>query len=381
MYRLSSEKRIEVIMSITRRRFMGWLGAAAAGTAMGKTASAASNKHFTGYADSVGVLFDNTRCIGCRKCEEGCNTVNELPDPDQPFDNLSVLDTRRRTTARAYTIVNRYDTLSNVNVTGPLYRKDQCNHCLEPACASACFVRAFTKTRQGAVIYDASVCVGCRYCMIACPFEIPTYEYDKALEPRIMKCTLCHPRIVKGLLPGCVQACPTEALTFGKRENLLKDARERISNFPDRYVDHIYGENEMGGTSWLYLSAVPFKEVGMREDLGITAAPKLTTGALSAVPIVVGLWPVLLTGIYAMSRRKEKIANQEKTLAVAAAVEQANAAAQARLADQMARVQKLKEKEIEQAVSKALAEAAKPEKKVTDTSSAKAEKKPSEEDS
>jgi formate dehydrogenase iron-sulfur subunit len=368
-------------MSITRRKFMGWLGAAAAGTTLGKTAEAASNKNFPGYADSVGVLFDNTRCIGCRKCEEGCNKVNELPAPDRPFDDLSVLNTRRRTTAKAYTIVNRYDSVGPARAEEPLYRKVQCNHCLEPACASVCFVRAFTKTREGAVVYNASVCVGCRYCMIACPFEIPAYEYDKALEPRIMKCTLCYPRIVKGLLPGCVQACPTEALTFGKRADLLKDARERILKFPGRYVNHIYGENEMGGTSWMYLSAVPFKEVGMREDLGVTPAPRLTSGALSAVPIVVGLWPVLLTGIYAMSRRKEKIANQETTRAVAAAVEQAHAAAQARLAEEMAKVQKLKEKEIENAVSKALAEAARPKQKVSDTPSEKAEQKPSKEDS
>jgi len=370
-------------MSITRRKFLGWLGTAAAGTTLAKTAHATSNKHFTGYPNSMGVLFDNTRCIGCRKCEEECNTVNELPAPDQPFDDLSVLDTKRRTTSKTYTIVNRYDTLSNVNLKGPLYRKVQCNHCLEPACASACFVRAFTKTPKGAVIYDASVCVGCRYCMIACPFEIPTYEYEKALEPRVMKCTLCYPRIIKGLLPGCVQACPTEALTYGKRTNLLKVARERISKFPDRYVDHIYGENEMGGTSWLHLSAVPFKEVGMREDLGITPAPQLTSGALSGVPIVVGLWPVLLTGIYAMSKRKEKIANQETKQAVAAAVEQTNAEAGAKYAKEMEQVQKLKQKEIENAVSKALEEAAKSEKEeeVSDTQSEEADKKPIEEDS
>ncbi len=122
----------------------------------------------------------------------------------------------------------------------------------------------------------ASVCVGCRYCMIACPFEIPTYEYDNAFWPRVMKCTLCYPRIVKGQLPGCVESCPVEALTFGKRDQLLKIARERIRQYPDRYVDHIYGENEMGGTSWLHLSAVPFGDVGMREDLGTTPAPALT---------------------------------------------------------------------------------------------------------
>jgi Fe-S-cluster-containing dehydrogenase component len=367
-------------MSITRRKFLGWLGAAGFGTAMGTAAQAASNKHFIGYPQSNGVLFDNTRCIGCRKCEEGCNKVNELPAPDRPFSDLSVLDAKRRTTAKAYTIVNRYDKLSGDR--GTLYRKDQCNHCLEPACASACFVRAFSKTETGAVIYDASVCVGCRYCMIACPFEIPTYEYNNAFSPRIMKCTLCYPRISKGLLPGCVEACPTEALTYGKREDLLRIARERIRKFPDRYVDHVYGENEMGGSSWLYLSAVPFKELAMREDLGTTPAPKLTAGALSGVPIVVGLWPVLLTGIYAINKRKEKIEEDEKTLAVATALKNARDEAEAKLAEAMEKADKEKAVSIEKAVKKALEEAAsESQEEATDTQAKEADKKSSEEES
>jgi len=266
-----------------------------------------------------------------------------------------VLDTKRRTTAKAYTVVNRYDETGSGR--GPLYSKIQCNHCLEPACASVCFVSAFKKTDTGAVTYDESVCVGCRYCMIACPFEIPAYEYDSAFSPRVMKCTMCHPRISKGLLPGCVEACPTEALTYGKREDLLRIGRERIRKFPDRYVNHIYGENEMGGTSWLYLSHVPFKEIGMREDLGVTPAPALTSGALSAVPIVVGLWPVLLGGVYAINKRKEKIEKQEKAQAVAAAVEAAEAEAKAKMKEAMEYQEKQKEKAIEKAVSQALEEA------------------------
>ena len=190
-------------MSISRRKFLGWLGVAGVSTALGKTANAASNKHFSGYPDSGGVLFDNVLCIGCRDCEYGCNLVNSLPQPDKPFDDLSVLDNKRRTSPKAYTVVNRYDGINNSK--GPVYRKIQCNHCLEPACASACFVKAYTKTETGAVTYDSSVCVGCRYCMIACPFEIPTFEYDKALTPRIMKCTMCYPRRLEGKLPGCVQ--------------------------------------------------------------------------------------------------------------------------------------------------------------------------------
>ncbi len=341
-------------MSISRRKFLGWMGAAGLSTALGSKAKAASTKHFEGYPDSQGVLFDSNLCIGCRRCEEECNKVNELPSPDRPFNDLSILDETRRTTAKTYTVVNRYKTPK-----GPLYRKSQCNHCLEPACASACFVSAFKKTKEGPVVYDASVCVGCRYCMIACPFEIPTYEYDKVLEPRIMKCTMCYPRVIKGQLPGCVEACPTESLVFGKRKDLIWVARERIRRYPDRYIDHIYGEQEMGGTSWLYLSGAPFKDIGMREDLGVIPAPELTSGALSAVPIVVGLWPVLLTGIYAIKKRGNKIAAMEKDATVTAVLNKANEEAKLKLSEALNNAAKDKELSIQKAVKAALEETAK----------------------
>ena len=343
-------------MSISRRKFLGWMGAAAGlSTAFGSPVHAAANKHFRGYPDSLGILFDSMLCIGCRKCEAGCNKVNGLPPPDQPFDDLTVLSKKRRTDTKTFTVVNRYDPPQGIKA--PLFRKIQCNHCLEPACASVCFVKAFTKTKQGSVVYDASVCVGCRYCMIACPFEIPTYEYDKALTPRIRKCTMCHPRVVEGKLPGCVEICPNEALSFGKRKDLIKIARERIRKYPDRYVDHIYGEHEMGGTSWLYLSGVPFKELGMREDLGVTPAPELTAGALSVVPMVAGLWPVLLTGLYAVSKRKEKIAKIEQQQAIASTLEKANAEAEAKLSKALANARKEKDAAIKKEIKKALEEA------------------------
>jgi len=348
-------------MSISRRKFLGWLGAAGMGTAMGSSADAASNKHFTGYPGSMGVLHDINRCVGCRSCEAACNKVNELQSPDRAFTDLSVLDKKRRTTSDAYTVVNRYDPATGTGreKEEPVFRKIQCNHCLEPACASACFVRAFTKTKEGAVTYDASVCVGCRYCMIACPFNIPAYEYDEAFTPRVMKCTMCHPRIMKGQIPGCVESCPKEALTFGKRDDLIKIANERIQKYPDSYVDHIYGEHEMGGTNWLYISDVPFERAGMREDLGITPAPQLTSGALAGVPIVVGLWPVLLTGIYAMSKRKEKIAQEEEAQAVAQAVAGTEAEAKKKLSAALAKAEKDKETAVKKEVKKALEEAAK----------------------
>ncbi len=343
-------------MSISRRKFFSWIGAAGSAVFISSKAHGAK-KHFEGYPESYGVLHDSTRCIGCRKCEEGCNIVNKLPEPEKPFEDLSVLETKRRTSTKAFTVVNKYT--GTKNKSAPVFRKSQCNHCLEPACASVCFVKAFKKTEQGPVTYDPSVCVGCRYCMIACPFEIPTYEYDEPLTPRVRKCTMCYDRIIENKLPGCVESCPKEALTFGKRDELIKTARKRISRYPERYEDHIYGEHEMGGTSWLYLSGIPFKETGMREDLGVTPAPELTAGALGAVPIVVSLWPVLLTGIYAINKRKEKISKQEKDDAVSSAVEAANSEAEEKLKAALLKADKDREAAIKREVKKAIDEAEK----------------------
>ena len=337
-------------MSLSRRKFIGWLGAAGVTAAVGRKASAATTNHFEGYPGSLAVLHDTTLCIGCRRCEGACNAVNDLPAPEVPFTDLSVLKNQRRTTSKTYTVVNQ----KPGNGSGPVFVKKQCNHCLEPACASVCFVKAFTKTKEGAVVYDASVCVGCRYCMVACPFEIPTYEYDNAFSPRVMKCTMCHPRVMEGKLPGCVESCPTEALVFGRRDDLINVARQRIVRRPEKYVDHIYGEREMGGTAWLYLSGVPFETIGMRMDLGVTPAPELTAGALGAVPMVVGLWPVLLTGIYAMSKRKEKIAAEEQARAVAGALAEADEQAAAKLDATIEKAKQEKRVAVEKAVKEAL---------------------------
>ncbi|WP_027178264.1 sulfate respiration complex iron-sulfur protein HmcB [Maridesulfovibrio bastinii] len=335
-----------------RRTFLGMLGAACVGATTPGKAGAAGHE-FKGYPGSKGVLFDETRCIGCRKCEAACNKVNDLPAPEKKFDDLSVLDTKRRTDSKTFTVVNKYE----IEGKGSVFRKNQCNHCLEPACASACFVKALTKSPSGAVVYDASVCVGCRYCMVACPFEIPTYEYDEPLTPRVRKCTMCAPRLAEGKLPGCVEACPKEALTFGTRDELIKIARQRIERYPDRYLDHIYGEHEMGGTSWMYISGDPFSKTGLREDLGTKSAPELTAGPLAAVPMVAGLWPVLLGGIYAVSKRKDKVADEERKDAVDNAIAKASAEAEQTLSEALSKADVANKRKIEVEVKKAVEEA------------------------
>ncbi len=351
-------------MAISRRKFLGSIGAAIGASTSGALSKAygASNKHFKGYPDSFGVLHDSTKCIGCRKCEQACNEVNALDKPEKPFDDLSVLDQKRRTDEASYTVVNKFKGKTDIFV------KKQCNHCQEPACASACFVKALKKDKSGAVVYDESLCVGCRYCMVACPFNIPAYTYNDAFTPKVTKCTMCLPRIEEGKLPGCVDICPKEALIFGKREDLIKIARKRIGKHPDQYEEHIYGEHEMGGTNWLYLSPVSFSEIDMREDLGVTPAPQFTSGALGTVPIVVGLWPVLLTGVYAISKRKEKIAKEEQNEAVAQTTEQLTGEMNTKLSALQTKMTKEKETAVKNEVKKAL-----------DTAAAEAAKKAEEE--
>ena len=300
--------------AINRRTFLqgSLAGAAAATVSLGKNTEAAT---FEGYPDAMGVLVDLSRCVGCRSCEAACNREQKLPAPEKPFNDFSVFDEihhgqKRRTDETRYTIVNRY------YITGrehPLFRKIQCNHCLEPACLTSCFVNAYTKTPEGAVIYDSSVCVGCRTCMVACPFYIPTFRYSSAFKPRIMKCVFCHDtRLTKGLPPACVEACPQEALTFGRRTDLVAAGKQRIRENPGNYVDHLYGEHEAGGTSWMYLSPAPFEQVGI--DTTVPKEPILNyvKDFLSIVPMVLTIWPALFAGFHLLATRKDKMAEQKK---------------------------------------------------------------------
>jgi formate dehydrogenase iron-sulfur subunit len=294
-------------MSLTRRKFLTTAGVIAAGVAA-RPLSGEAQEHFTGNPDRYGVLVDTTLCIGlnCRRCEIACAHENGLPPIEKPPEDESVFNEVRRPHATVFTVVNRFP---NPDPEGPpVYVKKQCMHCDEPACASACLVRAFRKTPEGAVMYNEHVCIGCRYCMVACPFEIPAYEYNRALEPRVRKCTMCwDTRVREGRWPACVEACPNQVMTFGRRADLLRLAHEKIVAEPGKYVNHVYGEHEVGGTSWLYLASVPFDSIGMRTDLSDKAYPELTRGFLSAVPLVLVLWPALFTGVYMFSKRREEI--------------------------------------------------------------------------
>ncbi len=295
---------------MNRRAFLGTCAAISGITLVGARGAAHASAEFSGWPDSYGVLTDLTACVGCRSCEKACNEANGLPAPDKPFDDASVFDVLRAPTHKAYTVVNRYD--NPKDKSKPIYRKVQCNHCKEPACLTSCPIHAYTKTPEGPVMYNPELCFGCRYCMTACPFNIPAYDYYSALEPRIQKCTMCHPRIKEGKITACAEACPAGALTFGKREDLLKLGRKRIADNPDRYVDHIYGENEVGGTNWMYIAGVPFELLGFPTNLPKRPLIEETKGFLAAVPIVLTAWPALFGTIYAALRHRDAIDEENK---------------------------------------------------------------------
>ncbi len=294
---------------LSRRRFLaaGLAAPAAAGLAAPRNARATAR--LEGYQESMGVLVDLTRCVGCRSCEAACNKEHGLPEPATPFDDPSVFDgpfpdgRKRRPDENAYTVVNRYDPPA---ADGPVFRKLQCNHCNEPSCLTSCFVKAYTKTPEGAVVYDPDVCVGCRMCMVACPFYVPAYSYSSATNPLIVKCNFCWDKRVRyGQPPACVASCPQEALQFGRRSSLIKIGHERIRQNPDRYVDHIYGEHEVGGTAWMYLSDVPFDQIGF--DVNLQKEPIISNvkDFLGVVPMVLAIWPALFAGFHLLATRKD----------------------------------------------------------------------------
>lgn len=290
---------------ITRRCFLGTMTAVGASAIIGSHSDVSASGEFSGWPNRYGMLTDLTACVGCRNCEKACNEANNLPKPGIPFDDKSVFDRKRRPDAKAYTVVNQYINPKDKNK--PIYRKLQCNHCNEPACATACPIHAYTKTPEGPVMYNEDLCFGCRYCMTACPFYVPAYDYESALEPKIVKCTMCYGRVKNGGIPACAEACPMGAITFGKRDELLKLAREKITKKPDRYIEHIYGEHEAGGTSWLYISGVPFGQLDFPTNLPQKPLVEETKGFLSAVPLVFTVWPALFGMCYAALRHRDEI--------------------------------------------------------------------------
>jgi formate dehydrogenase iron-sulfur subunit len=238
------------------------------------------------------LLIDITRCIGCGECTRACAEANGLPQEE----GTELSSTR-------YTVVKPYK-------DDTVFVRRLCMHCNEPTCVSVCPVGAFTKMDTGAVLYEESKCMGCRYCMQACPFEVPRYEWG-SLTPRVQKCKMCYERVVTGGRTACAEACPVEATVFGDRDEMVREARRRIDENPGQYVDHIYGLHEAGGTSVLFLSGIPFAELGFPTNVPNTPIPELSWKILSQIPKYTVAAGVVLFGIRWITTRRAEVAQFE----------------------------------------------------------------------
>ncbi len=225
-------------------------------------------------------LFDATRCIDCRACMVACSVENQVP-----MDDTYIW-------VAGQGVMGQYPDLKRA--TMPYH----CMHCLEPDCVSACPVGAWSKREDGPVLYDEDKCIGCRYCMNACPFGVPHFDWNRGLLGGALmhKCTMCVQRLDAGQIPACVQTCPTEALVFGERADLIAEAHARIQAHQGRYIDHVYGETENGGTCYLILSHVPFTDLGLPE-IGSTPVKNVSESVMGiTIPFALG-WGAVLTGV------------------------------------------------------------------------------------
>ncbi|HEX7282414.1 MAG TPA: 4Fe-4S dicluster domain-containing protein [Vicinamibacterales bacterium] len=298
----------------------------------------------TNSASARTTLIDIANCIGCRACQVACKQWNETDgeqtelQTDLGFQNPAALS------AKTYTLIafHEFENEQKPGGVESAFVMQRCLHCLEPACVSACPTTALYRQDDGPVSYDSDECIGCRYCQLACPWDVPTSEWN-SMAPKISKCTHCADRISQPApvsfnaqalsnadntrfadtiaTPACVKACPADALLYGTREEMLKVAHQRIAARPDKYVNHVYGEKELGGTTVLYLSRVPFEKLGF-PTYGEKPFTAFTKTALGAVPpAVIGVGAALGAAYAFFRKRAKRVADESKALGHHAHVE------------------------------------------------------------
>lgn len=279
---------------LSRRDFLKLAGAGLVVATTPAAQAYASSGEELPLEEHWGMLYDATRCNGCRECETACSNYNQLSD-----ENAKDLS------GNTFTLIKLYQSEDGSQKS---FRKFQCMHCVDPACAASCPVSALHKLENGPVVYDSYKCIGCRYCMQACPFGVPRYDWSLAY-PLIRKCEMCYHR-ENG--PACAEICPQHAVIFGRRGDLLKIAKRRIEAEPGKYFeDRVYGEFEGGGTSVLIISAVSFESIGL-PTLDDKPLPDRTQWALNIVPAIFFGVGGAMSAVYRRTKKKEATAAEEE---------------------------------------------------------------------
>lgn len=272
------------------------------------TASTGAAAASSGPTGARGLLYDARRCRGCQACVLACREANghEKLSPTDRLDAEAFLAIRpgQIVVADPLPAATAASPAASESTPRPRFARKACMHCADAACVSVCPVGAFAHDRDGAVRYDAAKCMGCRYCLFACPFGVPTYEWNSRT-PRVRKCELCPERRAAGLAPACATVCPAGAITWGTRDMLLAEARSRVAG--GGYVPEIFGLEEAGGTGVLIVSDVPFAKLGLPSGLPKASIPNLTWNYLSKVPTLAGSTAVGLAGLYWIIRRRNEL--------------------------------------------------------------------------
>ncbi len=248
------------------------------------------------------VLVDLSKCVGCGACTVACKLWNSLEFEGNDNGHDVQLDDN------SWTVV-QYHEVQKDGSEQLRFIKRQCHHCEDPVCATVCFAKAIKKTDEGPVVYDPTLCVGCRYCMIACPFEVPKYEWNKIF-PSIMKCKMCPSRLAEGQATACSSVCPTGCLSFGTREEMLAEAHQRLES-DSKYVQQVYGEEEAGGTSWFYISDVPFADMGLPANVPSKPLPHYVHNYTRFTPAVFLGGGALFVGLSLYTKRRRRIAEEK----------------------------------------------------------------------
>jgi Fe-S-cluster-containing dehydrogenase component len=296
-------------VAITRRELITTIAKAGVPAAMAATVGVpfvhAETETLPLPSMAVGLLYDATKCIGCKACVIACSAANETP-PDTRGDQLHQSPSDLNDLTR--NIIKLYKPTDG---SPSSFVKRQCMQCLDPACAAGCPFQALHKDSEtGIVTWEAEKCIGCRYCTITCPYHVPRFQWV-GFNPRVTKCELCRHRLAQGLKPGCSSACPTGAVIYGARTVLLNEAKSRIQQNPGRYYQNrVYGETDNGGTQALYLSHVPFEDLGLPE-LGPESVPAKTLRWQKRFYQYFALPAVLYAGLVQVIRKHVKVYEQE----------------------------------------------------------------------